>query len=238
MYSRLAYSSHSAPDSTESSLNDPLDSHIALLDAEGRPSHRRPLTRLHLGERTAVSRHRAHWPTGPVPPPYAHDPAPDFRTGPWITAASMLNGPLEVRLARVDGPVREPVRLRLGGYCLADAEPPLVHKSSGPAAWVRRPTGLSSTVIGLRGFDEAGVATARDANALGPYSATPWLATTSEVQPGAVYAALVCLSGVVEGPGAAEAVRLEVCHDGDGSALTTVTWPDGTQDKVLLEPPS
>ncbi|WP_420309904.1 DUF2264 domain-containing protein [Streptomyces sp. YS-B37] len=238
VYSRLAYASHSAPDSTESSLNDPLDSHIALLDAEGRPSHRRPLTRLHLGERAAVSRHRAHWPSGPVPAPYAHDPGPDFRTGPWITTASMLNGPLEVRLARVDGPVREPLRLRLGGYCLADAEPPLVHEASGPAVWVRRPTGMSSTVVGLRGFDEAGVATARDANAFGPHSATPWLATTSEVRPGAVYAALVCLSGVVEGPGAAEAVRLEVRHDGDGTAFATVIWPDGTQDKVRLEPPS
>ncbi|WP_329544657.1 DUF2264 domain-containing protein [Streptomyces sp. NBC_01356] len=238
VYSRLAYASHAAPDSTDASLNDPLDSHIALLDAEGRPSHRRPLTRLHLGARTAVSRHRAHWPLGPVPAPYAHDPAPDFRTGPWITTASMLNGPLEVRLTRVDGPMEEPLRLRLGGYCLATAEPPLAHEASGPAAWVGRPAGLSSTVVALRGFDEAGVATARDANALGPYSATPWLGTAAEVQPGTVYAALVCLSGAIEGPATAEAVHLEVSYDGDGTALASVTWPDGTEDNVRLEPPS
>ncbi|WP_405905835.1 MULTISPECIES: DUF2264 domain-containing protein [unclassified Streptomyces] len=237
VYSRLAYASHAAPDSTEASLNDPLDSHVALLDAEGRPSHRRPLTRLHLGARTAVSRHRAHWPLGPVPAPYAHDPAPDFRTGPWITTASMLNGPLEVRLTRVDGPMEEPLRLRLGGYCLATAEPSLAHEASGPAAWVRRPAGLSSTVVALRGFDEAGIATARDANALGPYSATPWLGTAAEVQPGTVYAALVCLSGVIEGPATAEAVHLEVSYD-DGTALASVTWPDGTEDNVRLEPPS
>ncbi|WP_055618406.1 DUF2264 domain-containing protein [Streptomyces phaeochromogenes] len=237
VYSRLAYASHAAPDSTEASLNDPLDSHIALLDAEGRPSHRRPLTRLHLGVRTAVSRHRAHWPLGPVPAPYAHDPAPSFRTGPWITTASVLNGPLEVRLARVDGPVQEPLRLRLGGYCLAAAEQPFTHEGTGPGAWVRRPDGLFSTVVALRGFDEAGIATARDANALGPYSATPWLATTAEVQPGTVYAALVCLSGVVEGPAAAEDVHLEVSYDGDGAALASVTWPDGTKDTVRLESP-
>ena len=237
VYSRLAYTSHTAPDSTEANLNDPLDSHIALLDTEERPSHRRPLTRLHLGARTAVSRHRAHWPLGPVPAPYAHDPAPAFRTGPWITTASVLNGPLEVRLARVDGPVREPLRLRVGGYCLAAAEPPGVHLEPEPAAWVRRPNGLSSTVVGLRGFDEAGIATARDANAFGPHSATPWLATTAEVQLGTVYAALVCLSGVVAGPRAAEAVRLEVCYDGDGTALASVGWPDGTTDDVRLEPP-
>ncbi|WP_326731998.1 DUF2264 domain-containing protein [Streptomyces phaeochromogenes] len=236
VYSRLAYASHAAPDSTEASLNDPLDSHIALLDAEGRPSHRRPLTRLHLGVRTAVSRHRAHWPLGPVPAPYAHDPAPSFRTGPWITTASVLNGPLEVRLARVDGPVQEPLRLRLGGYCLAAAEPPFTHEGTGPGAWVRRPDGLFSTVVALRGFDEAGIATAQDANALGPHSATPWLATTAEVQPGTVYAALVCLSGVVEGPAAAEGVHLEVSYD-DGTALASVTWPDGTKDTVRLESP-
>lgn len=238
VYSRLAYATHAAPDSTDASLNDPLDSHIALLDAEGRPSHRRPLTRLHLGVRTAVSRHRAHWPLGPVPAPYAHDPAPDFRTGPWITTASVLNGPLEVRLTRVDGPLEEPLRLRLGGYCLATAEPPLAHEASGPAAWVRRPAGLSSTVVALRGFDEAGIATARDANALGPYSATPWLGTAAEVRPGTVYAALVCLSGVIEGPATAETVHLEVSYDGDGTALASVTWPDGTEDNVRLEPPS
>ncbi|MFF5009401.1 DUF2264 domain-containing protein [Streptomyces phaeochromogenes] len=237
VYSRLAYASHAAPDSTEASLNDPLDSHIALLDAEGRPSHRRPLTRLHLGVRTAVSRHRAHWPLGPVPAPYAHDPAPSFRTGPWITTASVLNGPLEVRLARVDGPVQEPLRLRLGGYCLTAAEPPFTHEGTGPGAWVRRPDGLFSTVVALRGFDEAGIATAQDANALGPHSATPWLATTAEVQPGTVYAALVCLSGVVEGPAAAEGVHLEVSYDGDGTALASVTWPDGTKDTVRLESP-
>jgi hypothetical protein len=237
VYSRLAYATHAAPDSTEASLNDPLDSHVALLDAEGRPSHRRPLTRLHLGVRTAVSRHRAHWPLGPVPAPYAHDPAPSFRPGPWITTASLLNGPLEVRLTRVDGPVEEPLRLRLGGYCLADAEPPLAHEATGSAAWVRRPDGLSSTVVALRGFDEAGIATARDANALGPHSATPWLATAAEVEPGTVYAALVCLSGVIEGPAAAEAVHLEVLHGGDGTAHAAVIWPDGTKDTVRLEPP-
>ncbi|MEU9781908.1 DUF2264 domain-containing protein [Streptomyces phaeochromogenes] len=237
VYSRLAYASHAAPDSTEASLNDPLDSHIALLDADGRPSHRRPLTRLHLGVRTAVSRHRAHWPLGPVPAPYAHDPAPSFRTGPWITTASVLNGPLEVRLTRVDGPVQEPLRLRLGAYCLAAAEPPFTHEGTGSGAWVRRPDGLFSTVVALRGFDEAGIATARDANALGPYSATPWLATTAEVQPGTVYAALVCLSGVVEGPAAADGVHLGVSYDGDGTALASVTWPDGTKDTVRLESP-
>ena len=232
VYARLAYATHAAPDSTYASLAEPLDSHIALLDEAGRPSHRRPLTRLYLGERTAASRHRAHWPLGPVPAPYAHDPAPDFRLGPWITTASLLHGPLEVRLTRVDG--SDGARLRLGGYCLAADEPPHPD-TSATAAWLRRPDGLASSVVALRGFDRAGVATSRDANALGPYSATPWLATSAPAEPGAVYGALVCLSGVVAGPAAAEGVRLRVAYERD-AAVATVTWPDATEDTVRLEP--
>ena len=242
VYARLAYATHAAPDSTYASLADPLDSHVALLDRAGRPSHRRPLTRLHLGERTAVSRHRAHWPLGPVPAPFSDDPVPDFRLGPWITTASLLHGPLEVRLTRVDaadppdgldGP--EGGRLRLGGYCLAADEPPYPDTSPA-AAWLRRPDGLASSVVALRGFDQAGITTAQDANALGPYSATPWLVTSAPAEPGAVYGALVCLSGVVAGPAAAADVRLDVVHEGK-SAVATVSWPDGTEDTVRLEPP-
>jgi hypothetical protein len=236
-YARLAYATHAFPDSTAAALSDPVDSHVALLDGTGRPSHRRPLTRLHLGDNVAASRHRAHWPLGPVPAPYARDPAPAYRLGPWITTASVLHGPLEVRLTRVDGPVEEPLRLRQGGYCLAAGEPPSADISRLPAAWLRRPDGLVSTVVNLRGFDQCGIATAQDANALGRHSATPWLATSASVQPGAVYGALVCLSGAVTGPGVAVGVRLSVRRERSGTAVVTVAWGDGTHDTVRLDPP-
>jgi len=236
-YARLSYATHSLPDSSARALSDPVDSHVALLDASGRPSHRRPLTRLHVSEHVAVSRHRAHWPLGPVPAPYAREPAPAQRLGPWITTASVLHGPLEVRLTRVDGPAGEPLRLRLGGYCLAASEPPSAGTSALPAAWLGRPDGLASTVVGLSGFDQCGVSTARDANALGRHSATPWLATSAPVQPGVVYGALVCLSGVVAGPAAAGGVRLSMQPERSGAVAVTVTFGDGTQHTVGLEPP-
>ena len=236
-YARLGYATHAFPDSTAAALSDPVDSHVALLDGAGRPSHRRPLTRLHLGDNAAVSRHRAHWPLGPVPAPYARDPAPAYRLGPWITTASVLHGPLEVRLTRVDGPVEEPLRLRLGGYCLAADEPPSADTSRLPAAWLRRPDGLVSTVVNLRGFDQCGIATAQDANALGRHSATPWLATSAPVRPGAVYGALVCLSGAVTGPAAAAGVRLSVRREDSGTAVVTVAWDDGAHDTARLDPP-
>jgi len=251
-YARLAYATHAFPDSTASALADPVDSQVVLLDSAGHSSHRRPLTRLYLGDHEAASRHRAHWPFGPVPVPYSLDPAPEHRLGPWITTASVLHGPLEVRLTRVDGPVEEPLRLRLGGYCLAADEPPspyLLSDVSGsadlpahhpkhrPAAWLRRPDGLASTVVSLCGFDQCGIATARDANALGRHSATPWLATSGPVEPGTVYGAVVCLSGAVAGPAVAAGVHVSVRREHQGTAVATVTWDDGSQQAVRLEPP-
>ena len=236
-YARLAYATHAVPDSTAVALTDPVDSHVALLDGAGRPSHRRPLTRVHLGDHAATSRHRAHWPLGPVPAPYTRDPAPSYRLGPWITTASVLHGPLEVRLIRVDGEVGEPLRLRLGGYCLAADELPSAGTSPLPAAWVRRPDGLASTVVSLWGFDHGGIVTAQDANALGRHSATPWLATTGPVEPGAVYGGVVCLSGTVAGPAVAVGVRLAVRRERLGTSVATVAWGDGTRHTVHLEPP-
>jgi hypothetical protein len=172
-----------------------------------------------------------------VPAPFASDPAPAYRLGPWITTASVLHGPLEVRLTRVDGPVGEPLRLRLGGYCLAADEPPSADTARLPAAWLRRPDGLVSTVANLRGFDECGIAAAQDANALGRHSATPWLATSALVRPGAVYGALVCLSGTVAGPAVAAGVQLSVRQEGSGTAVATIAWGDGTEDTARLDPP-
>jgi hypothetical protein len=172
-----------------------------------------------------------------VPAPYARDPAPAYRPGPWITTASVLHGPLEVRLTRVDGPVEEPLRLRLGGYCLAADEPPSADTSRLPAAWLRRPDGLASTVVNLRGFDQGGIATAEDANALGRHSATPWLATSAPVRPGDVYGALVCLSGAVGGPDVAADVGLSVRRERSGTAVVTVDWGDGAHDTARLDPP-
>jgi hypothetical protein len=142
-----------------------------------------------------------------------------------------------VRLIRVDGPGGEPLRLRLGGYCLAAEQPPSAGTSPLPAAWLRRPDGLASTVVSLRGFDQCGIVTAQDANALGRHSATPWLATSAQVEPGAVYGAVVCLSGTVAGPAVAFGVQLSVRQERLGTAVATVAWDDGTQHAVRLEPP-
>ena len=230
LYARIGYATHAAPDADEAARTDPVDSHVAVLDAAGRPSHRSPLIRLHLGERVAVSRHRAHWPEGTPPRPYSDDPpVPAWRTGPWITTASLVNGPLEVRLVRVDGAAGESVRLRIGGYCLADANPPERGTDAG-VAWARRRDGLASTVQVLGGAAVGAIDEATDANALGTHSATPHL--TVDVTDGEVIAALVCLSGVTAGPRAAPGLRVT----SDGSEVV-VRWPDGSENRVDLPAP-
>src|SRR4051812_42193403 len=88
-YARHAYATHAA----QQVAGDPVDSHVALLDARDRPSHRGTMETLASGPRVAVSRFRARW---------------DDHEGPSVTTASVLHGPWEVRLARVPRPAEEP----------------------------------------------------------------------------------------------------------------------------------
>jgi hypothetical protein len=290
VYARQGFATHAAPELSEAARAAPLDSHVALLSPDGRPSLRRPAHRILVAGRVGVSRYRAHWPAG--------DGA--FALGPWVTTASVLRGAVEVRLARVDpvddrapaptpgsaglagvaesvglngsgesagvdgsgepaglaglagfqagaaaweGPVMPgPWRLRVGGWAVADArppvEPPIVAAggSTGPCVCARRRDGLASTVLGLRGLADGGVARAQDASPLGRHSAVPWVATAGPVEFGEVHAAVVVLSGAGVGERTVDAPRLVVDADGRGTEVGVV-WSDGTVDRVRLDPP-
>jgi hypothetical protein len=241
VYARHAFATHAGPELSEAARAAPVDSHVALLDGAGRPSHRRPSHRILVAGRVGVSRSRAHWPTGDG----------SFRLGDWVTTASVLRGAVEVRLARVDpagppaaappGEAAGPGRLRVGGWAVAGEAPPpgssvVAAGNRGPAAWARGDGGHTSTVVGLRGLTDGGLARALDANPLGRHSAVPWVATAGLVGFGEVYAAAVVLSGVVAGDRAAERIRLAVEAD-DRGATVRVRWPDGAVDVVRLDPP-
>ncbi len=215
-YSRHAYSTHTGPGYGKT----PVDNHVALVDGTGAVSHRRPLTPVIARRGVAVSRHRAHWPDGPMPDAFVWPPAaPAFRAGPLVTTASVLRGAVEVRLARVHEAC-EGV-LRMGGYQLAGQA-----GVDGPMATVRRDDGLTSVVIGLRGLTVAAVLTTDGQDAFGERCAVPVVSSDGPVVAGEVYAAAIVLTGAVLPEGYPRV------KTGDASAM--VRWPDGRIELVGL----
>lgn len=226
-YARHAYSTHASPGYGEALWAAPVDNHVALIDATGAVSHRRPLAPVSIsspvGGPVGVSRHRAHWLDGPLPDASVWPPkAPSFRPGPLVTTASVLRGAVEVRLARVEQSCA--CVLRIGGYQIAGQS-----DVDGPIAMVTRGDGLASGVVGLRGLGEASVIATDGADAFGARSAVPVVTSGVPVTAGEVYAAAVVLT----------AARLPDAYPGieidEDNAL--VRWPDGSVDVVSLPLP-
>ncbi|WBB58750.1 DUF2264 domain-containing protein [Streptomyces sp. WMMC500] len=268
-YARFAYSTHTAPETPGDPTAgpgacadaDPLDNAVVLLDAAGRASHRRPSTRLAVGETTAVSRSRAHWPADATWAPIG-GPDTAYAPGPWITVGSALRGSVEVRAVRVDpagdsaadsagdsaaGSVDDSAThpatgddattghvLRIGGWALAvDAQSgPTADRTPPGTARVAGADGLVSLVTGAAGLPHATVIPGTDSNALGPASATPVLETAGPAAHGTVHVALIHL-------GAGDPAALpRITVRGEGTTLfTEVTWPDGEQDTLRLPAP-
>ncbi len=243
VYARHAFATHAAPDMAPDAALTPGDSHVALLTPDGVPSLRRPFEPVHVAGRVGISRHRAHWVDGPEQRHVA---------GPWVTTASVLHGPREVRLARVDEAVVAPAYpdpgrggerhvhpgpwlLRISGFPVADANRPLCEVRDGAVA-ARRSDGMMSTAAGLREMPVADITTAEGSNAFGRHSVIPWVAGSGAVVPGMVYAALLSLSAEVGGTDAVDGVRVEVVDDESG-ALVRIGWPDGERDELRLDPP-
>ncbi|MFD6416280.1 DUF2264 domain-containing protein [Streptomyces sp. NPDC060194] len=253
VYARHAYATAAGPAVGGTADSLPLDSHVALVRADGAPSLRRPWRRLRLDGRVGISRHRAHWLDGELPDYFAPDSS-RFTTGPVVTTASVLHRGAEVRLARVD--VRRPEdrdagsdpadapglaedhgpwTLVMSGLPVADDAP--VRSRLAPArADVAAANGLTSTAIGLRGLTQAAAVDADGTNAFGRHAAVPTVAGGEPVRPGEVYAALLVLAGDPAITTAAEAVTLDVAKDAHGTRVR-VDWGDGHRDELRLDPP-
>ncbi|NYI04774.1 DUF2264 domain-containing protein [Allostreptomyces psammosilenae] len=233
LYARWAYSSHTGPDPDAPTDGDIAAAHVTLVDAEDRAAHRGPLRRVALDGRVGVSRHRAHWrATDGTPGPVPHGPSP------WVTTASVLHGPQEVRLARVDpdagGPL-PPLRLRISGHAIADATPPTAATDERGAVAVHRPDGLTATATVLLGPLSTALARTTGRSAHGRHSAIPYTETAGPVEAGQLYAVLLGLHGAGGTPPEGE-VRVAVEEDATG-ARVRVSWPDGAEDELRLDPP-
>ncbi|WP_432890890.1 DUF2264 domain-containing protein [Kribbella sp. CA-245084] len=183
-----------------------LDNHLLLVGAGGLPGHRRSIRRLGVTGGQAAS----WWEAGEA----------------RFEVVSLVWGRVEVRCVLVEGP--EGV-VRHGGYAVAGVERPgvIADEMWAQATRVDR---LTSVVVGLYGYDGAGVRRGLDSNAFGPHSATPYLEAQYDGRGPRVLVAAVVLSGDTVWPEAL-AESIEVAVDGFD---VRVRFPDGTTADVRL----
>lgn len=230
LYARLGYSTATSPFLDDASWRDPLDESVVLLDSTNRATHRAGMdlvtlevmacgkARLGVG----ASRVHAHWLT-PDRGQQSHGSGAVGQAEPAgeLTVVSLVRGPHELRLIRVESLTRDPgtLRLRTGGWPITA---PVDQQQSDGAA-VTRGGGLVSAVRAVLGSAAAGIEERRDVSPLGPVSVVPWL--TRRPQPGVWTADLVTLAGAdafIPGGPCSAAVHPLV----DGISAS-VTWPDG-----------
>ncbi|MFD0340084.1 DUF2264 domain-containing protein [Streptomyces sp. NPDC127117] len=214
-YARLGYSTATAPEAAPHAVARSIDGHLALLAPDGTPSLRSRIHPLRCEDRIAASWYAARLPGDGHP----------YR----IETTSVLHGPWEIRVHRVEAP--EGTVVREGGHAVAHAESPFA--LSGPDwALARTADGLSSALIALHGWDGGteGAAVARDvqSNAYGPHSAIPYLRSGPHPGGRSIYVSLVALSRDAVHPEALrDAVRV---HAGADSVV--LTFLDGTTVEV------
>ncbi|MGW2341657.1 DUF2264 domain-containing protein [Streptomyces sp. NPDC001661] len=216
-YAKLAYSTATAPESAPHAWARTIDNHIALLAPDGTPSRRARIHPLTCEARRASSRHYAQ--------------LPDVETEFPIESTSVLHGPWELRVHRVQAPAG--VSVREGGHAVADTARP--HTDQGPGwALARTESGLTSAIVALHGWDaEAGVAREVEANAFGPHSATPFLRSRPHHGGATVHVSLVALTRDAVHP---QALREAIECTVDAAGTVEVTFPDGEVVKVSPHP--
>jgi len=219
-YTRLGYSTVTAPLASPGAWASPLDQSVVLLDADGRATHRAGMRTLGLellgagGGRVAVgsSVATAHW-VEPAPGQRDHGSGREGAAdeAATVTTVSVVRGQWEVRCVRVDEPL--------------NATGPHVAKRLRVGGWPRAGEAVTSVLRPVEGFDETGEHVETGASPLGPHTVTPWAA--GPVVPGRWCAAVLALS-ISEGDGQLPRVTV------DGT-LARIEWPDGEAVEVPLE---
>jgi hypothetical protein len=241
-YAKFAYSTHTAPETGDDGWTRVVDGHLAVLAPDGSATRRRRIERIGVFDRFAASRYA----DGPV----------------TVDTASIVRGPVELRIHRVTAPAGHTVRD--GGHAIAAEVPPEeeiigrqtpaevavgpagAEPSGGPVAGsgvrpvagavvravVRAPGGLTGSISGLAGWSAAGVARTLAGNACGPCSATPYLLAPGHPGGTTVHVSMVVLGGDGREP---PADTLDLRVDGDAeSPEVSVRFPDGELVAVRL----
>ncbi|MFF9455782.1 DUF2264 domain-containing protein [Streptomyces flaveolus] len=218
-YARLAYSTATAPETAPHAVARALDNHLALLSPGGTPSRRTRIHPLRCEDGIAASWYAARF------------PGDDHRYR--VETISVLHGPWEIRVHRIEAP--QGASVREGGHAVAHAESPAA--LTGPGwALTRTADGLSSAVIALHGWGDgtqrgtAEVARDVQSNAFGPRSAIPYLRLDGHPGGRSTHVSLVALSRDRIDP---QALRDVVSvRAGTGSPTVALAFLDGTTIEV------
>lgn len=137
LYARIGYSTAAGPLANQRAWLEPLEQSVALVDPAGRATHRAAMDLIDVrvqdddGGRVgiAASVSRAHWITvRPSAQRHGSGIDGDVEVAGVVEVHSLVRGPWEVRLARVDslepGIDAASLRLRVGGWALASDEEP------------------------------------------------------------------------------------------------------------------
>ena len=219
LYARLGYSTATAPIMGGDGETHPLDMSVTLADTGGRPSHRTGFETLHVqlanddgGALVGASRAATHW-VDPDPTDTHHGSglSGTVHRGASITTVSLVSGPWEVRLVRVD---HEP----------APEEVPLGPLTLG--GWARPGhSDLESVVFPLAGLGEAETREFSDATPLADRTTVPYVSTAMPT-PGQWYAAAVGL-GTRDSVSQPPTINL-------GQGAVTVHWPHQHSTSITL----
>lgn len=229
LYARLGYSTATSPILDERGWLEPLEQSVALVDADGRATHRTAMTLLSVRVQDdedgrvgiAASTWDAHLVT-PAPTTHRHGSglAGEVASVGTITTTSIVRGSSEVRIvvARKLASAWDAasLRLRLGGWPLSGDE--VVGASDDTGSWVSS-RGRSSGIRSLTPHGVAGLVSRADADPLGVRTLVPTL--EHPVRPGEPVIALLDLAG---GEHSAPFAAVDI----DGTTVT-VTWPDGAR---------
>lgn len=229
LYARIGYSTATSPLADERAWLEPLEQSVTLVDPHGAATHRAGMEtlgcRVQDGVGVAGSTWIAHT-LHPVPSPYRYGGGLAGTATPvaCVTVHSLVRGPWEVRLIRVDETEGRPLdgwRLRVGGWPLAaDAPEDISTEADGGEARAAR-GGLSSPVRALGVAAAAAVERRDDASPLGAASAVP--VVELDPRPGHWAAVLVTLTG--DQTTGTAVVRFD---RRPGAASAAVEWPDGS----------
>jgi hypothetical protein len=250
LYARLGYSTATAPVLAEAGWTGPADQCVAVLDDQGRATHRSGMwmltTRVDQGAAGPVgvagSTTTAHW-VDPYPGQRDHGSGRAGRSLPagQLTVYSLVRAAWELRLARIDGLPEAPdpgsLRLRVAGWPVAGEGSAEVSTAFAAAAGAGLTSRLLSVLIedaadeAVVVANAAGVAEHRDSGPLGSPVRVPWLEHV--VRPGDWVATLVELSGSKSTPGR-RTCRVVFDSDDAQTLGVRVEWPDGRNTHTHL----